>query len=65
MDTKPVYLMRMTINAPSKYDNFHHYDRKKVLVQDTDSSCEFVRVWFTEGSVISTLMRRRSLSKGW
>lgn len=56
-------LCRMWVNQPS--DKQRHWALHGAKVLAEDNGAEFIRVWFTAGTVESQMIARNALSKGW
>lgn len=55
-------IYRSWINQPSTLQEHHKYHGMFCIVVDYHDSPDFVQVFFTEGPVISTLIRRNALA---
>ena len=58
-----INLRRFWVNQPSTSQLHHKLNGTLVLALDTGDA--IVRVWFTEGDVVSMEMHRMALSPGW
>lgn len=56
---------RYWINQPSTLQECHKMHRSNVLCDVSNSFGSCVTVYFTEGDIVSALIPRNALSKGW
>ena len=64
LDHNNTAMKRMWVNQPSTLQPYHKFDRMRVLVPE-NTVPGAVRVYFTEGPIISTMMNPMALSGGW
>lgn len=57
----------MWINQPNMFQPFHALHGRNILVntKELDDESFTVTVWFTSGNVISQIVTKHCLSKGW
>ena len=60
-------MRRVWINQPSIQQAHHNLHGRDVLVAEADfgNKDRSVRVWFTEGNVVSQMLLKLALSPGW
>jgi len=58
-------LTRMWINQPSTHNVHHNLHGRNVLMVEGDKGDISVRIYFTEGAVVSMQILPICLSKGW
>lgn len=60
-------LRRMWVNQPSTLQPLRKHHGARVLVDRSEwvDGQDYLRIWFTDGDVVSMRAHRNSLSEGW
>lgn len=58
-------MIRVCINQPSSLQRHHKMHGTNAIAEDFDNRDQFVRIWLTEGDVISQDIETSALSCGW